>query len=200
MKKQKKSRKADFALKNISEVDDLISIVVEKAHGDYDPGTSKFFGAPTCPDEWLENGFLGDDDFFFCQLNISEFKKYDSSGLLPEKGFIFVFLSKQGESFIPNVRYCEENPQTLIDDFNAGFEDFGDIESEYSIDFNETPDENNASALLIDEGDAVVLLKYDPLDDNMPEFLQDTEKTAFLRLKKSDLLNLDFSNAEFCIE
>ena len=71
----------------------MISIVVEKAHGDYDPGTSKFFGAPTCPDEWLENGFLGDDDFFFCQLNISEFKKYDSSGLLPEKGFIFVFLS-----------------------------------------------------------------------------------------------------------
>ena len=98
------------------------------------------------------------------------------------------------------MRDYEENPQTQIEEFNAGFEDFGDIESEYSIDFNDTPDENNASALLIDEGDAVVLLKYDPLDDNMPEFLQDTEKTAFLRLKKSDLLNLDFSNAEFCIE
>lgn len=197
---QKKSRKADFALKNTSEVDNLINIVVEKAHGDYDPGTSKFFGAPTCPDEWLENGFLGDDDFFFCQLNIAEFKKYDSSGLLPEKGFIFVFLSKQGDGFVPNVRFCEENPQTLIDDFNAGFEDFGDIESEYSIDFKETPDGDNASALLECDGDRVTLLKYDPLDDNMPEFLQETEKTAFLKLKKSDLLKLDFSNVVFTVE
>lgn len=197
---QKKSRKADFALKNTSEVDNLINIVVEKAHGDYDPGTSKFFGAPTCPDEWLENGFLGDDDFFFCQLNIDEFKKYDSLGLLPEKGFIFVFLSKQGEKFVPNVRFCDENPQTLIDDFNAGFEDFGDIESEYSIDFKETPNGDNASALLECDGEWVTLLKYDPLDDNMPEFLQETEKTAFLKLKKSDLLKLDFSNTVFTVE
>ena len=55
----------------------MIGITVEKAHGEYDPGTSKFFGSPTMPEEWLADGTIGDEDFFFCQLRISEFKSYD---------------------------------------------------------------------------------------------------------------------------
>ena len=55
----------------------MIGITVEKAHGEYDPGTSKFFGAPTMPEEWLSDGTIGDEDFFFCQLKLSEFKSYD---------------------------------------------------------------------------------------------------------------------------
>ena len=71
----------------------MIGITVEKAHGEYDPGTSKFFGAPTMPEEWLSDGTINDEDFFFCQLKISEFKKFDKNGLLPQKGFIYIFLS-----------------------------------------------------------------------------------------------------------
>ena len=52
----------------------MIGIKVEKAHGEYDPGTSKFFGSPTMPEEWLSDGTIGDEDFFFCQLKLSEFK------------------------------------------------------------------------------------------------------------------------------
>ena len=37
----------------------MIGIKVEKAHGEYDPGTSKFFGAPTMPEEWLSDGTIG---------------------------------------------------------------------------------------------------------------------------------------------
>ena len=55
----------------------MIGIKVEKAHGEYDPGTSKFFGSPTMPEEWLSDGTIGDEDFFFCQLKLSEFKNYD---------------------------------------------------------------------------------------------------------------------------
>ncbi|MBS7360107.1 MAG: hypothetical protein KIG53_05840, partial [Oscillospiraceae bacterium] len=67
----------------------MIGIKVEKAHGEYDPGTSKFFGAPTMPEEWLENGIVGEDDFFFAQLKLSEFAKYDIDGILPaKKGYI----------------------------------------------------------------------------------------------------------------
>lgn len=175
----------------------MIGLTVEKAHGDYDPGTSKFFGAPTCPDEWLENGFIGEDDFFFCQLNIDEFKKYDTEKLLPDSGFIYFFLTEKDGTFIPNVRYCEENPQTMIEDFNVGFEDYGDIESDYSIDFCDNTD---GSALLISDGDEVILLKYDPLDDNMPEFLSETEKTAVFSISKTALKKLDFSNVKFKIE
>lgn len=175
----------------------MIGLTVEKAHGDYDPGTSKFFGAPTCPNEWLENGFIGEDDFFFCQLNIDEFKKYDTEKLLPDSGFIYFFLTEKDGTFIPNVRYCEENPQTMIEDFNVGFEDYGDIESDYSIDFCDNTD---GSALLISDGDEVILLKYDPLDDNMPEFLSETEKTAVFSISKTALKKLDFSNVKFKIE
>jgi len=113
----------------------MIGIKVEKAHGEYDPGTSKFFGSPTMPEEWLSDGTIGDEDFFFCQLKLSEFKSYDKENLIEHKGFIYIFLTENEGSFIPNVRYCENEPDTLIDDFNAGFEFLGDVETEFSIDF-----------------------------------------------------------------
>lgn len=177
----------------------MITICVEKAHGDYDPGTSKFFGAPTCPEEWLEDGTVGDNDFFFCQLKIDEFKKKDSSDLLPKSGFLYFFLREENGTYVPNIRYCAEQPDALIDDFNAGFDFIENPEDEYSIDF---PENGNCdgSLLLAENGDTVTLLKYDPLDDNMPLFLQETEKIAFFNIKKEDLQNLDFSKVSFTLE
>ncbi len=177
----------------------MIGINVEKAHGEYDPGTSKFFGAPTMPEEWLSDGTINDEDFFFCQLKISEFKKYDENGLLPQKGFIYIFLSFEEGKFIPNVRYCNTEPDTLIDDFNAGFDFLGDTDAEYSIDFFEAEFGNDGTRLLKEDGENIILLQYDPLDDNMPSFLADTEKIAYISVNKEDLKKLDFSKAEFNI-
>lgn len=177
----------------------MIKIISEKAHGDYDPGTSKFFGSPTCPEEWLENGFIGDDDFFFCQLKIEEFKKFDTENLLPKRGFIYFFLSKQGSEYVPNVRYTETMPETIIDDFNEGFDFPFDITTEYSIDYEDDVSFDGTS-LLIPDNDDIILLKYDPLDDNMPKFLSETEKTCFFRINKEKLNNLDFSAVSMIIE
>ncbi|MGN1316205.1 MAG: hypothetical protein ACI4VW_03990 [Acutalibacteraceae bacterium] len=178
----------------------MIGIKVEKAHGEYDPGTSKFFGAPTMPEEWLTDGTVRDDDFFFCQLKLSEFKKFDGNVLSDKTGFIYIFLTQNGEDYTPNVRYCENEPETLIDDFNAGFEIFDEIETDFSIDFFETPDASDGTRILIEKGEEITLLQYDPLDSNMPEFLADTEKIACFKMKTSDLKNLDFSNVKFTIE
>lgn len=175
----------------------MIGITVEKLHGDYDPGTSKFFGAPTMPEEWLADGTVGDDDFFFCQLKISEFKKYDTDGLLPQSGFIYIFLSFTDGKFIPNIRYSASEPDTLIDDFNAGFDFLGDTEVDYSIDFFETTDCEDGTRILSNDCGKTVLLQYDPLDDNMPQFLADTEKIAYITVDEDDIKKLDFSNAEF---
>lgn len=177
----------------------MIGVTVEKAHGEYDPGTSKFFGAPTMPEEWLSDGTVNDEDFFFCQLKISEFKKYDVNGLLPQKGFIYVFLSFEDGRFIPNVRYCNTEPDTLIDDFNAGFDFLGDTDAEYSIDYFETDNAEDGTRLIVEDGESVILLQYDPLDDNMPSFLADTERIAYLTIEMEALRKLDFSNAEFYI-
>lgn len=178
----------------------MIGIIVEKAHGDYDPGTSKFFGSPTMPEEWLADGTVGDDDFFFCQLKTAEFKKYDKENIVPEKGFIYIFLTEKDGEFIPNVRYSPAEPDTLIDDFNAGFDFLGDSETEYSIDYFETDDSTDGTRLFVKNGDEITLLQYDPLDDNMPEFLSQTEKIGYFKIKENDLKNLDFSKVAFTIE
>ncbi len=178
----------------------MIGITVEKAHGEYDPGTSKFFGSPTMPEEWLSDGTINDEDFFFCQLKLSEFKKYDRSGLLPQVGFIYFFLTFEDGRFIPNVRYSPAEPDTLIDDFNAGFDFLGDTEAEYSIDYFETEESADGTRILVEYGENITLLQYDPLDDNMPSFLADTEKMAYFTMKKNDLKKLDFSNLEFTIK
>lgn len=178
----------------------MIGINVEKAHGDYDPGTSKFFGSPTMPEEWLENDTVGDDDFFFCQLRVSEFKNRDTNSLLPKGGFIYIFLTEKDGEYIPNVRYCEDEPDTIIDDFNVGFDLPEDIEADFSIDFFDTDNAEDGTRLIVENGDEITLLQYDPLDDNMPEFLADTEKIAYFKISKDNLKNLDFSNVKFTIE
>lgn len=177
----------------------MIGIKVEKAHGEYDPGTSKFFGSPTMPEEWLSDGTINDDDFFFCQIKLSEFKNYDNSGLLPQMGFIYFFLTFDDGGFVPNVRYSADEPDTLIDDFNAGFDFLGDTEAEYSIDYCEADASDDGTKILVDKGDDIVLLQYDPLDDNMPSFLANTEKIAYFTIKKSQLKCLDFSDIKFSI-
>ena len=175
----------------------MIGIKTEKAHGEYDPGTSKFFGSPTMPEEWLSDGTVGDNDFFFCQLKLAEFKAFNKNFLLPDKGFIYFFLSEENGEFIPNIKYHEKEPDTLIDDFNAGFEDLGDIETEFSIDYFETEPTPDGTGILISDNDKVVLLQYDPLDDNMPEFLAETEKIGYFTISKADLEKLNFSKVAF---
>ena len=178
----------------------MIGIKVEKVHGEYDPGTSKFFGSPTMPEEWLSDGTIGDEDFFFCQLKLAEFKNYDKENIIDHKGFVYIFLTEKDGNFIPNVRYCENEPDTLIDDFNAGFDFLGDTDTEYSIDYFEADSCEDSTRLLVSEGENITLLRYDPLDDNMPPFLADTEKIAYVTLPLADLKKLDFSNADFFIK
>ncbi len=178
----------------------MIGITVTKAHGEYDPGTSKFFGSPTMPEEWLSDGTIGDDDFFFCQLRLSEFAKYDKNNLTPHKGFVYIFLSEKDGKFIPNIRYCADEPDTLIDDFNAGFDFLGDVETEYSIDFFETDDDEDGTRILIEKNNEIVLLQYDPLDDNMPEFLRETEGILKIMIPKKSLSDMNFSNVQLEID
>lgn len=175
----------------------MYKLKVEKAYGDYDYGTSKFLGAPTMPEEWLADGTLSDDDFFFCQIKLSELSEHTDCTLLPKKGFLYFFLTKEDEeTYVPNVRLCTNEPDTLIDDFNLGFDFLGNTDDEFSIDFN-GEGASCETALFIDNGDSYTLLQYDPLDDNMPEFLQETEKQAVFKISKADLEKLDFSNVTF---
>lgn len=178
----------------------MVKLKVEKAYGDYDYGTSKFFGAPTMPEEWLSDGTLNDDDFFFCQIKLSELRSNSDCTILPEKGFLYIFLSKvDDEAYTPNIKLCAEEPETLVDDFNLGFDFITEPDDEFSIDFS-NESESAETSLFIDDGDNYILLQYDPLDDNMPEFLAETEKQAIFSITKEDLEKLDFSNVKFSLK
>ena len=99
-------------------------------------------------------------------------------------------------TFKPNVQLTSDEPDTLIDDFNLGFDFLGNTDDEFSIDFS-GESSSTETALFIDDGENYILLQYDPLDDNMPEFLQETEKQAIFTITKKDLENLNFSNVTF---
>ena len=49
----------------------------------------------------------------------------------------------------------------------------------------------------MDEGEKIALIQYDPLDDNMPSFLANTERIAYFTISKEDLKKMDFSKVEF---
>ena len=174
----------------------MTGIKVEKAHGDYDPGTSKFFGAPTMPDEWLTDGTIDENDFFFCQLKAKEYSSFECAEILPDSGFIYIFLKEKDGFYSPNVCYSPSEPDAVIEDFNAGFEFLGDTADEYSIDYCSVESCGDGTALCFESGDEFVLLQYDPLDDNMPDFLAETEKLLRFTIKKDALLHLDFSDVE----
>jgi uncharacterized protein YwqG len=149
------------------------------------------------PEAWLSDGTLSDDDFFFCQIKLSELREHTDCKLLPEKGFLYIFLTiTEDGTFKPNVQLTSKESDALIDDFNLGFDFLGNTDDEFSIDYSGESD-SSETALFIDDGDNYILLQYDPLDDNMPEFLQETEKQAIFTISKKDLENLDFSNVTF---
>ena len=121
---------------------------------------------------------------------------FDDKGVIWE----YIFLTEDKGNFIPNVRYCETDPDPLLDDFNAGFEFLGDVETEYSIDFFDTDDAGDGTRIFVRNGEEITLLQYDPLDDGMPEFRASTEKIAYFKMNMEDLKKLDFSKVKFTIE
>ena len=67
-----------------------IGIKIKKAYGDHDPGASKFFGAPTVPEKWLD--MFSDDVIFFAQIRLSDIAKLDTENKLPHTGYLYLFL------------------------------------------------------------------------------------------------------------
>ncbi|AOP36606.1 hypothetical protein A0128_21650 [Leptospira tipperaryensis] len=56
-------------------------------------GSSKMKGLPHLPDP----GFWPKATYFFAQLNVAEFKKYDIENLFPDQGILYVFDNIEGE-------------------------------------------------------------------------------------------------------
>ncbi len=166
--------------------------------------TSKVFGSPVFPKDFMNRHRLN-GDYFFAQLNLDELKEYDTP--LPKEGMLYFFLRPSKYSFKPVVIYSNEELYEVMDDVNEIFEelDFKDAlymkfcpqgESGYLLDVfdQEVPE--------IDNDDYVVLLKVDPLNvlaSDFPIFNNPDDEIYFV-INKSDLLDNNFKKVKLIFQ
>ena len=150
-----------------------IGIRLEKAGEGYDPSCSKFFGAPTVPLGWEET--FSEDTFFLGQIRLSDLSGFAEADRLPTQGYLYFFLDTgEGDyDLVADVRYTEQEPEAIYDDFNAevvGYEKFTEA---YTVSFYETDDDTDGIRLFgapsdwnYEDAPPRMLLQYDPLESD----------------------------------
>ena len=153
--------------------------------------TSKVFGAPAFPKDFMNKHRLN-EDYFFAQINLDELKEYDTP--LPKTGMLYFFLRWKTFNIKPVVIYSNEELYEVMDDVNEVFGelDFKDAlymkfcsqgESGYLLDgFDQEVPE-------ADRDDYIVLLKVDPLNvlaSDFPIFANPDDEIYFV-ISEEDL-------------
>ena len=151
-----------------------IKIKVKKAPDGYDLAASKFFGAPTVPNEWLDD--FDEDVIFLCQIRLADIAAYDTENKLPHTGYLYIFLDTyEGNYHLqPIVRYYDGEPTTMIDEFNEAVPDYERFNEAWLMEFEETDDDEICTRLFGNPSDwnyvdepPKILMQYDPLDNDM---------------------------------
>lgn len=154
--------------------DYAIAVAVSPAPTDYDLGVSKFFGAPTIPQEWLST-FDG-DEIFFCQVRLAELAPFDPANRLPHTGYLYVFLHTGDGPYAlrADVRYLPDEPDTVIEDFNAAVPEYERFTQAWRMEFSAADAEADGIKLFGTPSDwnygddaPPLLMQYDPLDSDM---------------------------------
>lgn len=168
-----------------------IGIKVSKASAVYDYGTSRFFGAPAIPGEWINRFY--DGEVFFCQIKCKDIAPYDTQGLLPHIGYLYVFLDLDARPYKARVFYYEGEPDTIVDDFNGKAEEY--FAQSWTMSFFHAEEDAEGHRLMgvpssWQYGGEVprVFLQYDPLEapmgfldgmDGFAYFLYDERSSRF---------------------
>lgn len=157
-----------------------IRMKVKPAEGDYDLGASKFLGKPTFPKK-LANESLPESVMFFLQIRLEDIKDLDKENMLPHTGYLYFFIDTADGLYglKPIVRYYDEEPTHVLDDFNEEVPGFEEYTEDYLIEFAEAEDSETGSKLLGVPADwnyqdepARLLFQFDPLDSEMGIFDQ----------------------------
>ena len=162
--------------------------------------TSKVFGAPAFPKDFMNRHRLN-EDYFFAQINLDELKEYDTP--LPKEGMLYFFLRWQKYNIKPVVLYSKEE---LYEVMNGVNEIFGELDFEDALYMKFC--EQGESGYLLDEfdqeipeadrDDYIVLLKVDPLNvlaSDFPIFNNPDDEIYFV-ISKEDLLANNFKKVK----
>ena len=162
--------------------------------------TSKVFGAPTFPKDFMDRNHLN-DAYFFAQINLDELKGYYTT--LPQQGMLYFFLKFQKHNIKPVVIYSNEELYEVMDDVN---EVFGELDFKDALYMKFCPqgesgyllDEFDQEVPEADRDDYIVLLKVDPLNvlaSDFPIFANPDDEMYFV-IDEKDLLDNNFKKVK----
>lgn len=181
-----------------------IGIKISPAGDFYDIKSSKFFGAPTVPREWLDDRF-SQDEMFFCQIRLSDIAMLDSENRLPHEGYLYVFLrTAKGENNLELVlRDYKGEPNVVLDWFNEPVDGYAYLRSDYLMEFFEVEEDYAGTKLLgipanwsFDENPPKVLFQFNPKDTDAG-FLENVNGRLYLLFGKDES---DLSQVELYLE
>ena len=150
-----------------------IKIKTKKAIGDYDLGCSKMLGNPTLPKGMMDE--LPDDAIFLMQIKLDDIKDLDKDNKLPHTGYLYFFLRTENGIYDlkPIVKYSKEDPEEVIEDFNASIPDFEQFTQDFLIEFELCDESDIGNKLLGCPGDwqfseepDELLFQLDPMDND----------------------------------
>jgi hypothetical protein len=181
-----------------------IGIKIKPAGDVYDVKSSKFFGAPTVPREWLDDRF-SQDEMFFCQIRLSDIAALDSENRLPHEGYLYVFLrtAKGKDNLELVLREYSGDSTIVINWFNEPVDGYAYLRSDYLMEFFEV-EENYAGTKLfgtpaswgLDETPPKVFFQFNPKDTDAG-FLEDLNGYLYLLFGEDES---DLSQVELYLE
>ena len=162
--------------------------------------SSKIFGEAVFPESWLVGDEYGEEEVFFCQINLAEVAPLDESGLLPKEGFLHFYFDFGSKSVSGKVRYFEDGDASTSFNEENDFSDY-DVESECYIGFYAADSSENGLFLrhkkLFDN--EVCLLCFTPDTIDGVDFLSDVDGKICFVIDKADLKKRAFDKA-FVVE
>ena len=161
-----------------------MAIGINVTKGVADEGESKFFGSPAVPADWVDE--FDENVIFMCQIKLADIAELDKDNILPHKGYMYIFLDTVDYPYQPIVRFSEEEPDTVIDDFNDIDDEFTPLTEGWKMSFSEADDDSEGIRLFgapkgwaYEEKPPKLLMQYDPLATEMP-FLDSVDGYAYL--------------------
>lgn len=136
-------------------------------------GVSKFFGSPAVPAKWADK--FDENVIFFCQIKLEDIAELDKANILPHKGYMYIFLDTVDYPYQPIIRFTEEEPDTVIDDFNDIDDEFQPLTEGWAMTFSDVADDSDGIRLFgtpsgwsYEEKPDKLLMQYDPLATEIP--------------------------------
>ena len=181
-----------------------IGIKIKPAGDVYDIKSSKLFGAPCLPKEWMDDRFTK-DEMFFCQIRLSDIATLDSENKLPHDGFLYVFLrTARGENNLELVlREYKGEPTIVINWFNEIVDGYAHLRSDYLMEFFEVDEDYAGTKLFgipanwsLGENPPKVLFQFNPKDTDAG-FLENLNGYLYLLFGENQS---DLSQVELHIE